>query len=466
MKREKDLLAPDVKPTIKDKLFYSVGMGGAVVPYILFSSLMMFYYTDVVGISAGTVGTMMVIAAIWDGINDPLMGILVDHTHTRFGKARPYILIGGIAIAITTVMGLNVPELSETGTTIYMYVTYILMGMSFTCLNMSIPVLMTRITRDQTEIASLNVWSYFSNNLMSAVMSFFLMSLLIALSGAEGNMRLGFSRIGWIFAAIVLVCTVLCFLFVKERDFEPGNVSEARQKTPLKDYLHATITNKHFLILILSGGIVLICYMFWMSVIVYYCTYNLGDAGIYSPLTALSYVGCFIPLFLLVPLVKRFDKKKLYISALIVVIMGSAIRFILNDTPLIMMYILCAVTFLGYGLWTVLLSPMLVDTANYMRLKTGIDTSGLILSSVTMVSKIGTGIAQATLLKLMEKYGYIEGAAQQPQGVLDLFRNCSITVLMIGAAVALVVILFYTLKDKELAKLQAEEEAKLEAAEV
>lgn len=459
--KSKHLLPPGTKATIKDKFLYSLSMGGIVPAYVLFTSLMMFYYTDVVGISPGVVGTMMMIAAIWDGVNDPLMGVLIDHTKTRFGRCRPYIFIGSLAVAAFMVLALNVPDLGAQGKVVYMYITYIGLGMAFTCANMAINIQLTRLTRDQTEVASLNVWAYFANNLGCVLVSAFMMTMVTAFSGSEGNLSLGYGRMGWVFAGIALLTTISA-LFLKERNY--FGEEHTGQKVPAKDYLKAIVTNKPFLILILASGITLICYMFWMSTIMYYCTYNLNDANLYSPITAISYIGCFIPLFLLVSLTKRFDKKTLYIASLVIVIVGMALRYLTNDSTLFAIYALLLVAFLGYGLWTILISPMLVDCASYQRLRTGIDTSGVVLCSVTMISKIGTGISQSILGSLMEKYGYVEGAATQNEAVLSLFRHCNITLMLVGAALSLVIICFYKLKDKELAKLEAEAEAKLEAA--
>lgn len=458
----KHLLPPGTKVTTKDKLLYALSMGGIIPAYVLFASLMMYYYTDAVGIAPGTVGTMMLIAAIWDGINDPLMGMLIDHTRTRWGKCKPYIVAGSIAICVFIILCLNIPEIGDTGKIVYMYVTYIGMGMAFTCANMAISIQLTRFTRNQTEVASLNAWAYFANSFSGMIIAASVMTMLTAFSGPEGNLRLGYGRMGWVFAGITLI-TVVAAALTKERDYFAEEAEARGNKIPFKDYLKAVVTNKPYLILIAASAIVLICYMFWMSVIVYYCNYNLNDASRYSPITTVINIACFIPIFVLVPLTKRFDKKHLYIASLVIVIIGMGLRYLTNDSTIFSIYLLILIAFLGYGLWTILLSPMLVDCASYQRIKTGIDTSGVVLCSVTMVSKIGTGISQSVLGSLMEKYGYVEGATTQNEAVLSLFRHCNITVMLVGAAMSIIIISFYKLKDKELAKMEAVVEAELEA---
>lgn len=455
------LLPPGTKVTVKDKLLYALSMGGIIPAYVLFASLMMYYYTDAVGIAPGTVGTMMLIAAIWDGINDPIMGIIIDHTHSRWGKCKPFIVAGSAAICVFIVLALNIPEIGDTGKVAYMYVTYIGMGMAFTCANMGINIQLTRFTRNQNEVASLNAWAYFANSCSGMIIAATVMTMLTAFSGSEGNLRLGYGRMGWVFAGITLIA-VIAAAFGKERNYYAEDAQSQGKKIPFKSYLKAVVTNKPYLILIVSSAIVLVCYMFWMSVIVYYCTYNLNNAEIYSPVTTIVNIACAVPIFALVALTKKFDKKHLYIASLLVVIIGMGLRYLTNDSTMISLYILIAVAFLGYGLWTILVSPMLVDCASYQRIRTGIDTSGVVLCSVTMVSKIGTGLSQSILGSLMERYGYVEDAAVQNDAILSLFKHCNITVMLVGAIVSIIIISFYKLKDKELAKMEAAVEAELE----
>lgn len=458
----KYLLPPGTKVTVKDKLLYALSMGGVVPAYVLFASLMMYYYTDAVGIAPGTVGTMMLIAAIWDGINDPIMGMIVDHTRTRWGKCKPFTVAGSIAICVFIILAMNIPEIGDTGKIIYMYVTYIGMGMSFTCANMAINIQLTRFTRNQTEVASLNAWAYFANSFSGMIIAAFVMTMLTTFSGPEGNLRLGYSRMGWVFAGITLIAVVAAAL-AKERDYFSEEAETRGEKVSFKAYLKAVATNKPYLILIAASAIVMICYMFWMSVILYYCTYNLNKASLYSPITTIVNIACCIPIFALVALTKKFDKKHLYIASLVIVVIGMGLRYLTNDSTAFSIYLLILIAFLGYGLWTILVSPMLVDCASYQRIKTGIDTSGVVLCSVTMVSKIGTGISQSVPGSLMEKYGYVEGAATQNEAVLSLFKHCNITVMLVGAIMSIIIISFYRLKDKELAKMEAAAEAELEA---
>ncbi len=148
------------KLKLKEKMSYGLGDFASSMFWKLFSMFLLFFYTDVFGISAAAVGTMFLVTRIWDAANDPLMGIIGDRTNTRWGKFRPYLLFVAVPFGIIGVLTFTTPNLSETGKLIYAYVTYTLMMMVYTGVNVPYSSLLGVMTNNTEERTSLASWRF------------------------------------------------------------------------------------------------------------------------------------------------------------------------------------------------------------------------------------------------------------------------------------------------------------------
>lgn len=134
--------------TLSEKVRYIIGCSGFPYAVTMFSSVIMYYFTDVLGISAAAAGTLLLVARVWDGINDPMMGMIVDRTRSCWGKCRPYILVGGVLLSVFTFLLFTNPGIqSESGKLAWAYFTYIGFGMTYTMFCMSLKVLVSRLTK-------------------------------------------------------------------------------------------------------------------------------------------------------------------------------------------------------------------------------------------------------------------------------------------------------------------------------
>lgn len=455
------LLPVDAPVRGRDRFGQMLGGASYMYAYVLFSGLAMYFFTDVFGLPAEAVGTMMMVATIWDGINDPLMGLLIDKTHTKWGKARPYILIGSIAVAITTVMTFSVPAIeSETGKLVYAYVAYILMGMSLTVMNMSVPILITRITRDPVKTANMNSWSYAGITAVSIFASLTMMKYLGIFAGEEGNMVIAYQRLGILAGAMSLVGGVAAALLIRERDFDSIADGEVKTHT-VGEYVRAVLQNRYYLILICGVVLFMAFYTLTSSTHLYYVTYNLGNSDLYSYLATMDYAGPVIGILTITWLVQHFDKKKIVIAALLMVAAGALLRLFTGDRSVVTMLIFAAITYIGVGLFSLNATPMLIDTAQYGQAKTGVDASGLIISSFTLAQKIGAGLATGIFGQLLGKAGYDGSAAVQPDSALNLIKGANIGCLAAAALLSAVIIaVFYKLDSKKMDEVRAQLEQK------
>ena len=141
--------------TTKERISYGLGDFASSMFWKLFSMFLLFFYTDVFGISAAAVGTMFLVTRIWDAANDPIMGLLSDRTQTRWGKFRPYLLFVAVPFAIIGVLTFTTPDFSPSGKLVYAYITYSLMMMVYTAVNVPYSSLMGVMTNDPGERTTL-----------------------------------------------------------------------------------------------------------------------------------------------------------------------------------------------------------------------------------------------------------------------------------------------------------------------
>ena len=453
----KHLLPVDAPVTFRDKISQMLASGSYMYTYVLFSGMALYFFTDVFGLPAKAVGTMMMVATIWDGINDPLMGMIIDKTHTKWGRVRPYILFGSIAVAITTVMTFTVPSIqSEGGRLAYAYVSYILMGMSLTVMNMSAPILITRITKDPVKTATMNSWSYTGTTIVSVFATLTMIKFLGIFAGMEGNMTVAYQRLAMLAGGMALVAGVAASLLVRERDFD--SIGEGNYKSHTTgEYIRSVLHNKYYLILILGVVLFMAFYTLASSTHMYYVSYNLGRPELYSYLAAMDYAGPVVGILTITWLVQRFDKKKILICALLIVCAGAALRLITGDQNITVMLVLAAVTYIGVGLFSLNATPMLIDTAQYGQAKTGVDASGLIISSFTLAQKIGAGLATGVFGLLLDNSGYDGTVDVQPDAALHLIKTVNIGCFAVAALVsALIIAFFYKLDNRKMDEVRAQ----------
>ena len=161
------------------KARYAVGYGGFLWAYILYASLITYYFTDILHIGAAAAGTLLLVSRIWDGINDPMMGMLIDRTNTKIGKCRPYILIGGLWLSISTALLFWNPGFETAkGKLIWAYIIYNSWGMAYTMYKTSLSTLPRFITGTNHGIVTINSWGFGGMSISSMIFSSSLMTII------------------------------------------------------------------------------------------------------------------------------------------------------------------------------------------------------------------------------------------------------------------------------------------------
>ncbi|MBN1689504.1 MAG: MFS transporter, partial [Dehalococcoidia bacterium] len=291
------------------KLGYGIGNFAFNLAFQVVALFLIFFYTDVFMISAVFAGAIFFVSKAWDIVFDPMVGYFCDHTKSRWGKKRPYILFGSILLGISMILLFASPNLSETDRIIYGFVTFIAFCSAITVANVPYGSLTADLTLDAHERSSLSGYS----------MAFALAGTLAAagatklLVGSFADETTGFRAMGIIYAVIVVVLLMITFASVKERGLSSGEV-----KQPLKKDLALVVKNGPFLILTGATTLMMVGISIVGVVVNYYFKYNLQMEWMIPIAFLLLFVtaGIFLPLFVFISKIK--SKKFAFNTGLII----------------------------------------------------------------------------------------------------------------------------------------------------
>ncbi|WP_235973568.1 glycoside-pentoside-hexuronide (GPH):cation symporter [Peribacillus faecalis] len=423
------------EPRHKELFGFGIGGIGLYGAWTLVGTFLAFYYTDLVGISAAVVGTLMLIVRFMDGVADIGMGVVVDRTNTKHGKARPWIRWMALPYAVSTVLLFTVPDLGTSGKILYMYVTFIAFNLIFTAVSIPYVTLLGRITQDSYKRSLANIYLGFFN--------LFATLLVVTVATPLAN-AFGWLSVSAIFAILSFISLYTTFQSTKERI----PVTTSSEKTVLfKTGLKALFVNKYLLI------ITIVCVLFNMlttlilSAGVYYASYILNNANLYSIIAFSTIAPMFLGFIFLAPLVKRFGKRNVCAVGSVVLMIGQFIK-IMNPDYLI--YFLIGTVLAGLGIMPLLslLKAMINDTIEYGEWRSGVRTEGLINSGASFGMKVGNGLGLALIGWLLAFGGYIGGISEQVALADRMIIWLNVHIPIIIAVIQVIVLWFFKLDSK------------------
>lgn len=375
------------KIKFREKLSYGMGALGKDFYSGLFGTYLMIYLTDVFGIGAAAVGTLMLVARMWDAINDPIMGMLVDRTNTRWGKFRPYLFIIPLIMGCAMIGLFTVPNLGYTGKIIWAYFFYILAGMCFTAYDVPIMSMAPAISNVPHERTSLLTFSRFFTYIGAMTVAIITIPAVTSLGG--GNQAKGYQFYIIILVVIAIISSWITFFNTKERNVIQG------KKNSFKDYKNLLKGNKPMLIIIIAVILSAVASNINGNVSLYFFTYVLGRPDLVPLFMGLAGLVIFALPF--VPTItKKFGKLKITKAVIIYQIFLGVISLFVYLTigPKIGYILFVSITTtICSALPLVTTISMLADTIDYGEYKTGIRSEGLIFSMNSFALKIGMAVA-------------------------------------------------------------------------
>ena len=450
---------------LSEKIGYGLGDMSASMFWKLFGAYLMIFYTDVFGLSAAVVGTMFLITRVWDSVFDPIVGVVADRTETRWGKFRPYLLWLAIPFGGMAILTFYTPALGDTGKIVYAFITYSLMMMVYSAINVPYASLLGVMSPNPQDR---NVLSTF-RMMFAYIGSFVALLLFVPLVGAftGGDTSQEVQQYGWLMAVAVIAvaCSLLffgCFSLTKER------VKAVKcEKTPLMTDIRDLLGNRPWWILLGAGIASLVFNSIRDGATVYYFKYfvdetsygNVTVAGIPFVLSglylAVGQASNIIGVVLAAPIASKIGKRQTFMWAMIIATVLSVAFYYLDRNQLMLIFLLQVVISVCAGSVFPLLWSMYADCADYSELKTGNRATGLIFSSSSMSQKFGWAIGTAITGWLLAAFGFQANAVQNEETIQGIRMFLSL-LPAVGTALSVAFIFFYPLTESRMESITAE----------
>ena len=453
-KLEKNLTS--VKPFgMGDKVGYMFGDFGNSLLFNFIGSYLLVFYTDAFGISAAAVGTLMVVSRVWDAINDPIMGVIVDKRKAgKNGKFRPYLKYMGIPLGIFTVLTfLVIPNMPQGMKLPYAYITYIGFGMAYTAINIPYGSLASVMTNDPVQRTELSTWRNISS--IFAMIPLMVLTPKLVFDASDAVSPKGFLIAAVLYVIIANIGYRLCYKMTTERII--NEVKEDAPKASLGETLKTLGKNKALIGLILSSLGTLTA-MFLPNALNAYLFKDYFQApGLLSLAGLLPMVGTFLAIPVTGKLVAKFGKKNIAIYSGIVSI-AAYVVLVLFPTKNPMLYIaLITVSGFGTALYGMIVWALVGDVIDYQEYLSGKREEGIVYATYSLSRKLVQAIVGSIGGFALAAIGYQSGAATQAPEVAESIRTIITVVPLIGFIFGTVCLKFvYNLSNKTLNEVNEE----------
>lgn len=431
---------------LSERLAYGFGDFGCNIIYTAMSAFLLFYYTDYAGVSAFAVGTIMMVSRLFDGISDIIMGVIVDRTKSKYGKARPWILRMCIPFAISRVLLFSVPtSWAETPKLIYVFITYNLVStVVYTAINVPYSALNALMTQNPYERSVLSIF----RNLLATAGTLTINIFTLPLVEFFGNNALAWTKTFFIFGIVAIIAFLYTFWGTKERVKSVAQLqSTENNDVPVLVGIKALFKNKYWIMMTGMLALFFLMYAINGGSTVYYAKDILGDKNLVGTINGIFNIVQICGMFFIAMMIKKFGKRNIFALGLVLDIIGM---LILNYSNGVMSLIIISSVIRGLGnacggatMWA-----MVSDTIDYGEWKTGYRTEGLVNSACSFGWKIGNGIGSALLGLILEAGGYVGTAITQTETALFSIEICFISIPIAIYIIGLVIMSFYHL-DKE-----------------
>lgn len=396
--------------SIKEKVAYGLG---DTASNLVFQTVMLFlayFYTDIFGLSPALVGVLFLSVRILDAVTDPMMGALTDRTHSRHGKFRPYLLWLALPFAGCTILAFTTPDLTPTAKAVYAFVTYGLLMLAYTAINIPYSALGGVLTSNPDERVSVQSYRFVFGMLGGLIVTAGTLPLVQWLG--DGDQASGYQQTIILMSALGVVLFWLCFAGTKERVFPPPS-----QQSSIREDLAHLWGNDQWRILCAAAFVLLVGMVLKSTLAIYYVKYYLGREDLITAFITLGMLGNITGCALAQALARRMCKVKAYIGLQLISALLCVVAFFIGQTQLVMAFVLYVLWCIFMQMATPLLWAKMADVVDYGHDQTGIRITGMLYSSIVFFIKLGLALGGAMGGWLLAYYGYEAGQAQSVQSV-------------------------------------------------
>ncbi len=461
-----------------EKASYGLGAVGKDMVYMLSASYVLYYFQDILGVSAVAMGTILLVARVFDAFNDPIMGVIVAKTKTKWGKFRPWLLIGTLTNAVLLYLMFSAPvSLDGGGLVAYAAVTYIMWGVTYTMMDIPYWSMIPAFTEGGKEREGLTTLARSCAGVGAALVSIFTIMVVHALgtkfaaanAGAYEIERVGFRWVALIVAILFIVFTVITCINVKEKS------SVDMQTAGVGEMFKALIQNDQAMAVVITIVCINTALYITSNLVLYFFKYDLGGVEWYNNYTLFNTVGGgvqILAMMALYPLLRKFfdNIKIFYIGAAMsiigyVILLGLATMGQTNVVPFLIPGVLVMAT---AGINNVIVTVFLANTVDYGELKNNRRDESVIFSMQTFVVKLASGVAAFIASIALQVFNLSSENASEAEQAMDLSLNVAASskmglrlVMTVGPIIILVfaVLWFrakYILTDEKIAEISKE----------
>jgi GPH family glycoside/pentoside/hexuronide:cation symporter len=404
--------------SLKEKIGYSLGDAASNFYWKTFEFFLMIFYTDVFGISAAAVGTMLLVTRLADAVADPVMGAIADRTKTRWGHFRPYVLWFALPLAVAGVLTFTTPNLSGGGKLVYAYITYSLLMFLYTAVNIPYTALMGVMTPNSLERTSIASIRFIGAFTAGVFVQYFTLKL-VGFFG-HGNDARGWQLTMVLYGVLAVAMLALCFATTRERVTPP-----AQQKSDLKRDLSDLFGSRPWLVLVGVLLLVLAAFVIKGSASAYYFKYFVKREDLLGPFLVSNGLAFLVAVSIASQLAKVFGKKRLFMMAIGLGGLVIGAFYIAGPTDVVLMFTLQIVSSFIIGFNSPLVFAMFADTADDAEWRTGRRTTGLVFASAIFATKAGVAIGAWMFGLIFAYFGYVANVAQTPRSLHGIILTMS-----------------------------------------
>ncbi|GAB3071240.1 glycoside-pentoside-hexuronide (GPH):cation symporter [Salinicoccus sesuvii] len=422
--------------SLKERLSYGSAAFASNLIFVMVSTYLLYFYTDVFGISAGIVGTLFLLVRFLDGFTDLIAGYTIDKTKTRWGKCRPYFLWLAVPFAFVGVLAFSSPDLSESGKIVFAYVTYILLTLVYTFINLPVSAMLPSMSNNPAERHEVTSIRMIFAQGGGFIVSVFTLPLVAYLGG--GDDERGFMLTMAVFGVIGCILFFIAFKNTRER-----NYYDSKEDVTVREGFRAF--NLPWLIIFIAKVSFFFIFIIRNQATVYYVKYAFNREDLVPVIMALNFLTIISLLF--IPIItKRIGGKKTMQLGIVIAIIGSLVVYLSSTIMSIPLLLIgTGISGLGMGLVPSLLFSLVADTIDYGEWKSGVRATGLLYSGSTFASKFGMGIGGAAGAWLLALGSYDPSAAVQSSSAMLAIEVSFIWFPVVAMALVLLLLNFYKL---------------------
>lgn len=438
----------NIKVPFISKLAYGMGDVGCNFSWMFVGNFLMIFYTDVFGISMSAVAALMLFSRFWDAINDPIVGGLTDRTNTRWGRYRPWLLIAAPLTAVVLIASFWAhPDWNDTVKIVYMIITYCILVLGYTCVNIPYGTLCGAMTQNIEERAKINTFRSVSAMIAIGVINIITIPLISKLG--NGSDQQGYLLVAILYGIIFALCHIFCFAKTKEAVTVPE-----KKKIPIKLQIKTVAQNKPYLLALIGQFLFGVTLYGRNADALYYFKYVEGSETLFTTYSLVIIIPSIIGAGLFQILFKLTENKG-RTASILAFCTGVSMLSLYLFSPVesaVAFYIFSGLTQFFFAGFNTAIYAIIPDCVEYGEWKTGIRNDGFQYAFISLGNKIGMAIGTSVLAAALSFAGF-EANIEQNEAVLSIMKHSFSTIPGVLWIITAVVLFFYRLNKKSYNKI-------------